>query len=84
MQCSPKPVVKLIVTLQILVSDCYRFCGALFRNRAALAAENLFLRKQLALFQEREKESQTDYFGRSLCVFQACSLLQLARRLGDR
>jgi putative transposase len=27
------------------------------RSRAALAAENLFLRKQLALFQEREKKA---------------------------
>jgi putative transposase len=33
------------------------FCAALFRSRTALAAENLFLRKQLALFQEREKKA---------------------------
>ena len=48
---------KLSVTLQILVSDCVSFCAAGFRSRAALAAENLFLRKQLALFQEREKKA---------------------------
>ena len=52
-----RPLVKLSVTLQILVSDCVDFCAAGLRNRTALAAENLFLRKQLALFQEREKKA---------------------------
>jgi putative transposase len=48
---------KLSVTLQIVVSDCISFCGTGLRSRTALAAENLFLRKQLALFQEREKKA---------------------------
>ena len=48
---------KLSVTLQILFSDCVNFCAAGLRSRTALAAENLFLRKQLALFQEREKKA---------------------------
>jgi hypothetical protein len=48
---------KLRVTLEILVSDCVNFCAAGLRSRTALAAENLFLRKQLALFQEREKRA---------------------------
>jgi putative transposase len=48
---------KLLVTLQILVSDCVQFCAAGLRSRTALAAENLFLRKQLALFKEREKKA---------------------------
>jgi putative transposase len=48
---------KLSVTLQILVSDGVNFCAAGLRSRTALAAENLFLRKQLALFQEREKKA---------------------------
>ena len=47
---------KLIVTLQNVVSDCVNFCVSGLRGRTALAAENLFLRKQLALFQEREKK----------------------------
>ena len=47
---------KLSVTLDILVADCINFCAAGFRSRTALAAENLFLGKQLALFQEREKK----------------------------
>jgi hypothetical protein len=50
---------KLVFVLRILVSDWVSFCAALFRNRTALAAENLFLRKQLALFQEREKKAPT-------------------------
>jgi putative transposase len=57
-QCVRKQVAKAITALQIIVSDGFRFCGGLFRSRAALAAENLFLRKQLALFQEREKKAK--------------------------
>jgi hypothetical protein len=49
---------KLSIVYQFLASDCASFCAALFRNRRALAAENLFLRKQLALFQEREKRAR--------------------------
>lgn len=52
-QCVRKQVAKAITALQIMLSDCFRFYGALSRSRAALAAENLFLRKQLALFQEQ-------------------------------
>src|SRR5947209_5048077 len=33
------------------------FFAGLWRRRTALAAENLFLRKQLALFREREKKA---------------------------
>ena len=49
---------KLIIALQIVVADSLGFCTGLLRSRAALAAENLFLRKQLALFQEREKKAK--------------------------
>jgi hypothetical protein len=49
---------RLANVIEIVVSDCVSFCAALFRNRTALAAENLFLRKQLALFQEREKRAK--------------------------
>jgi putative transposase len=37
-----------------LASDLVRFVGAGVQPRAALAAENLFLRKQLALYRERQ------------------------------
>jgi len=36
-----------------LAMDLLRFLGANLRSRTALAAENLFLRKQLALYRER-------------------------------
>jgi putative transposase len=52
-----RQLLQLSVTLEILVADCINFCAAGFRSRTALAAENLFLRKQLALFQEREKKA---------------------------
>ena len=52
-----RQLLKLSVTLQILISDCANFCAAGLRGRTALAAENLFLRKQLALFKEREKKT---------------------------
>lgn len=48
---------KLSVTLQILVSDFVNFCAAALRSQTALVAENLFLRKQLAFFQERKKKA---------------------------
>ena len=34
--------------------DLVRFLGTSLRSRTALAAENLFLRKQLALYRERQ------------------------------
>jgi putative transposase len=52
-----RQLLKSSVTLEILVSDCINFCAARLRSRTALAAENLFFRKQLALFQEREKKA---------------------------
>jgi hypothetical protein len=52
-----RQVLKLSVTLEILVSDGINFVAAGLRSRTALAAENLFLRKQLALFEERERKA---------------------------
>ena len=49
-----RQLLKLSVTLEILVSDCVNFCAVGLRSRTALAAENLFLRKQLAFYQESE------------------------------
>src|SRR5215469_15420469 len=41
-------------TLSLVACDLVRLLVLVFRSRRALAAENLFLRKQLALFQERK------------------------------
>jgi putative transposase len=43
-----------LVTATIVLLDCGRLLVGGVRSRRALAAENLFLRKQLALFQERK------------------------------
>jgi hypothetical protein len=55
-------ILSLIISLaaelaklaRTLVSDGMRFIASLARSRTALAAENLFLRKQLAFYQERK------------------------------
>jgi len=49
-------LVHLAVTLFGVSSELLHFLLSLFRSRAALIAENLFLRKQLAFYQEREVE----------------------------
>jgi hypothetical protein len=46
------PVIPLACTLFSLFLDVSRFLGLCLRPSSALAAENLFLRKQLALYQE--------------------------------
>jgi putative transposase len=42
-----------LTTFRQVLSDIYQLVLLLTRPRVAIAAENLFLRKQLALFQER-------------------------------
>jgi putative transposase len=46
-------LVRLSCTLLMLFGEVWRFLLLCLRPSAALAAENLFLRKQLALYQER-------------------------------
>lgn len=43
-----------LLTLSSLVTDVLRFIGLGLRPRSTLAAENLFLRKRLALYLERK------------------------------
>ena len=56
----PSPLLLLaalrhcLVTVTIVLLDFGRLLAIAVRSRRALAAENLFLRKQLALFQERK------------------------------
>src|SRR5437764_9795908 len=47
----------MVRNLRAIVSDGLSFFASVWRRRTALAAENLFLRKQLALFREREKKA---------------------------
>jgi hypothetical protein len=53
-----KELYELLKAIQIMTADGLGFTSRLFQNRAALAAENVFLRKQLALFQERKQKAQ--------------------------
>jgi hypothetical protein len=50
MSCGSSPVLRTLVRLVI---DVTVFAQMNLRSRGRLAAENLFLRKQLALYQER-------------------------------
>jgi putative transposase len=49
---------QLVSTLPMLLTDATRFLQLCLRPRTALAAENLFLRKQLVLYQERQVKPQ--------------------------
>lgn len=51
-------LVQLVGTVLILLGDSARFLGLCVHSHAALAAENLFLRKQLALYQEHHIKPQ--------------------------
>ncbi len=50
----PNTFSRVFLTLYYLSLEFIRFLGSLLQSRSALAAENLFLRKQLALYQERQ------------------------------
>src|SRR5499425_3876546 len=45
-----------LVLITELVREGFRFLGLMFRSRTALSAEILFLRKQLAFYEERQVE----------------------------
>jgi transposase InsO family protein len=47
-------ICEQVVMLLALIVDALRYLGLCLRPSPALAAENLFLRKQLALYQERQ------------------------------
>src|SRR4051794_10701917 len=76
---------RMVRSLGAIVSDGLSFSAALWRRRTALAAENLFLRKQLALFREREKKAMpTTPADRQVCILQTGSLVRLALCIADR
>src|SRR5215510_1697955 len=49
-----RPLIQSLTTLSSIARDLVHLLVLVSRSRRALAAENLFLRKQLALFQERK------------------------------
>jgi hypothetical protein len=72
---------KLVRNLRTMVGDCVSFFSAV---AGALAAENLFLRKQLSSFPGTREESNANHTRRPVCVFQAGPLARLAQCIGDR
>ena len=56
----PKHASSSIISRTVvgLLVDALRFVSLGFRSRSQLAAENLFLRKQLALYRERRVKSR--------------------------
>ena len=72
-------LVHSILTIHKVLVDLCRFLLLVTRPRVALAAENLFLRKQLALFQELEiKPHRATDSTRWLILARASSCIGLA------
>ena len=64
-----QPLTHSLTTLASVTRDLVHLLVLVSRSRRALAAENLFLRKQLALFQERKlKPHRADDSTRLLMV----------------
>src|SRR5215471_565918 len=60
-----RAVTHCFQTLSLVVIDLIRLASLAAHSRTALAAENLFLRKQLALFQDRKvKPRRADHSAR--------------------
>ena len=62
-----------------LIADFVVYLGLLVRRRKAIAAENLFLRRQLALYQERKVDPRRIDPRDAHHVGSALKVLQLAR-----
>jgi len=54
-----KPFHHLVGVVATRWVDLVRFLGSRLRSRTALAAESLFIRKQLALYRERQVKPRT-------------------------
>ena len=67
-----------------LFADLLRFLVLSLRSKTSLAAENLFLRKQLAFYQERKIRATTARRSNALDAGVAQSLVRLAKRLDRR
>ena len=49
-------MLRLLLILVQLSADAVRWCGLVLRSQRSIEAENLFLRRQLALYVERRVE----------------------------
>src|SRR5580700_4454986 len=92
-----RAVAHCVRTLSLVVVDLVRLASLAVHSPTALAAENLFLRKQLAMFQERKVKprraddatrwmmatlSQMFPWGNSLVNVQADTLIRWQRKIG--
>jgi putative transposase len=82
MQCV-EPWVHLGWVMAALVINLAQFLGTSPRSRTTLAAENLFLRKQLALYRERQVKPRraSDPLRRTLVLLARCFAWREAFRL---
>ena len=77
-------MVSLLKIAGLLVEDAFRWLLLLFRSAEALRAENLFLRRQLALYIERGVQPQPGRRGYPRQPGATGQALRLARRAGGR
>src|SRR5215470_4313296 len=75
---------SLLNLITDLVADGLLFFRLLFRSRTALSAEVLFLRKQLAFYEERQAPTETIERLRPCLSHPLVSPLRLERGLGHR
>jgi hypothetical protein len=76
-------LICLVSLLLALAQDALRFLMLGTRSSAALRAENIFLRKQLALYLEREVKARRATDATRLSIF-VLSVLRLAECFGQR
>ena len=76
-------VVHCLRTLSLVAVDLIRLVALAARPRAALVAENLFLRKQLAFFQERKVRPRRADAATRWMLAALSQMVRLARRAGE-
>ena len=75
---------SLLILITDLVTDGLLFFRLLFRSRTALGAEVLFLRKQLAFYQERQVQPRRLNDSARFSLILWSRLMQLERGFGHR
>jgi len=76
-------VVHCLRTLSLVAIGLVRLVALAARPRTALVAENLFLRKQLALFQERKVRPRRADAATRWMLAALSQMVRLARRAGE-
>src|SRR5450755_4678379 len=74
-------MLRLLLILVQLAADVVRWCGLMLRSQRSIEAQNLFLRRQLALYVERGVEPR-HRFGDTCRAGVPFTILSLAGRSG--